>query len=79
MYEGRKMRGNMRAERARKNLTASEVAEAIGVHVNTLLKWEKDEAEPMGENLLSLAKLYGCSPEYLLEQTNDPHGKAVAV
>lgn len=47
--------------------------------MNTLLKWEKDEAEPLGENLLSLAKLYGCSPEYLLEQTSDPHGKAVAV
>lgn len=73
------MRGNMRAERARLGLTATEVAEKVGVHVNALLRWEKGESEPLGENLVTLAKLYGCSPEYLLEQTNDPHGKAVAV
>lgn len=67
----------MRLERIRKNLTANDAAECIGVHVNALLRWERGEAEPLAENLVSLSKLYGCSPEYLLEQADDPHGKAV--
>lgn len=79
MLEGRTMRNNMRAERVRNSLTAAEAAESIGVNVNALLRWETGEAEPLAGNLLKLAKLYGCSPEYLLEQTSDRHGKAVAV
>lgn len=73
----KKVRENMRIERIRKNLTANDAAECIGVHVNAILRWERGEAEPLAENLVSLSKLYGCSPEYLLEHTNDPHGKAV--
>ena len=61
------MRNNMKAERARKGMTANEVAEKIGVHVNALLRWENDEAEPMAGNIVALAKLYECTPEYLLE------------
>ena len=71
------MRENTRPERIRNNLTANDAAECIGVHVNALLRWERGEAEPLAENLVSLSKLYGCSPEYLLEQTDDQHGKAV--
>ena len=67
----------MRLARIRNNLTANDAAECIGVHVNALLRWERGDAEPLAENLVSLSKLYGCSPEYLLEQTGDPHGKAV--
>lgn len=67
----------MRLERFRKNLTANDAAECIGVHVNALLRWERGEAEPLAENLVSLSRLYGCSPEHLLEQTDDKHGKAV--
>ena len=75
--EVKKVRENMRLERIRNNLTANDAAECIGVHVNALLRWERGEAEPLAENLVSLSKLYGCSPEHLLEQTDDPHGKAV--
>lgn len=73
------MRGNMRAERVRRGLTATDVAKVVGVHPNALLRWEKGDSEPMGENLVALAWFYECTPEYLLEQTDDPHGKAVAV
>lgn len=72
------MRGNMCAERKRRGLKASEVANAVGVHPNALLRWESGAAEPMGSNLIKLSKLYGCSPEYLLEQTDDPRGVAIA-
>ena len=57
----------MKAERARKGMTASEVAEIIGVHVNALLRWENDEAEPMAGKSAPVAKPHACPPEYLLE------------
>lgn len=61
------MRQNMRDARMLAHLTADEAAERIGVHVNALLRWERGEADPMGTNLIALAKLYGCSPEHLME------------
>ena len=72
------MRSNMKAERARNGLSAELVAERIGVHKNTLLRWEADEAEPLASALLRLAHLYGCTAEYLMGFTDDPHGVAIA-
>lgn len=72
------MRANMKAERARIGLTASEVAEKIGVNKNMIFRWESGEVEPMGSNLVKLAHLYKCSPEYLLGYTDQRNGRAVA-
>lgn len=72
------MRGHMRAERAKLGLSAKEVANSIGVHENALLRWEEGASEPLGSNLIALSKFYGVSPEYLLEETSDPHKKVVA-
>lgn len=72
------MRGHMKSERAKLGMSAKEVASSIGVHENALLRWEEGTAEPLGGNLISLAKFYGVSPEYLLEQTSSPHAKVVA-
>lgn len=72
------MRGNMKAERVRRGMSAADVADKIGVHVNALLRWENGQAEPLGENLVKLSKLYAVSPEYLLEQTTNPNEKVVA-
>lgn len=68
----------MKAERARKSMSARQVALAIGVHENAVMRWESGEAEPLGSNLVKLSKLYECSPEYLLEQTDDPHAAIIA-
>lgn len=65
------MRKNMKAERARSGFTAEEVAQKIGVHPNALLRWENGESEPLGSNLVSLSKLYDCSPGYLLGLTDE--------
>lgn len=65
------MRKNMKAERARAGLSAADVAKIIGVHENTVLRWESGEREPMGSNLIELANLYDCTPEYLLDLTSD--------
>lgn len=71
------MRGNMKAERIRNGMTAHEVAKKLGVHVNAVSRWENGEAEPMGSNLIKLSRLYSCSPEYLMERTNERDGEAV--
>lgn len=65
------MRGNMKAERSRRGLTCKQVARIIGVHENAVIRWENDEAEPMASNLIKLAQLYECSPEYLLGLTDE--------
>ena len=72
------MRGNMKAERARLGLSAKEVAQRIGVHPNSLLRWESGEAEPVLDNLEKLSALYGCTVEYLLGQTSKRNGRVVA-
>ena len=58
------------------HLTAEEAAERIGVHPNALLRWERGESDPMGSNLIALARLYGCSPEHLME-TSDRYAEPV--
>lgn len=72
------MRGNMKAERVRRGLSIQQVAEMVGVHVNAVSRWENGEAEPLWSNLIKMSRLYGCSPEYLMEQTSDRDGEAVA-
>ncbi len=72
------MRLHMKEERLRAGLSAKEAAEKIGVHENALLRWEAGTAEPMGSNLVKLASLYGCAPEYLLGVTDDRTGRVIA-
>lgn len=72
------MRGNMRAERARRGLSEKEVAEEIGVHANQVSRWEQGTQEPSGSNLLKLSSFYECSPDYLLDLTSERKKKAVA-
>ena len=72
------MRGNMKAERARLGLSLEEAANNIGVNRNSLFRWENGEVEPTAENLAKLAQFYGCSVEYLVEQTSERTAKVVA-
>ncbi|WP_425358164.1 helix-turn-helix domain-containing protein [Coriobacterium glomerans] len=67
----------MKAERARRGLSAKEVAGKIGVHENALLRWESGETDPLGSNLINLSSFYKCSPEYLLAQTEERMGKVI--
>ena len=72
------MRQNMKAERARLGLSCEEVAAKIGVHPNTLRRWESGEGEPLAKNFLELVHLYGCTADYLMGFTEDRRGVAVA-
>ena len=67
------MRRNLRAERARKGLSIEQTARELGVHPNTVAAWERGDAEPLGINLIALAKFFDCSPDYLLDVSNDAH------
>ena len=69
---------NMRAERARNGYSIQQVADAIGVHANAVSRWENEDSEPTSRNLIALCRLYNCSPEYLLDMTDERNGTAIA-
>ena len=68
----------MKAERGRIGMSVNDVAHRIGVHPNALRRWESGEVDPLSSNLMKLADLYGCSVEYLLDQTNDRTARVVS-
>lgn len=68
------MKSNIRAERARLNLTAADVADAIGVHVNMIYRYESGVSKPSGDVLVRLAAFFECSPDYLLGLCDERHG-----
>lgn len=47
--------------------TQREVAKLLGVKESSVSKWERGVAKPRADKLSTLAKLYGCSIEELLE------------
>lgn len=65
-------RSNMRAVRMLRGMTMADVAEAIGVHKNTVQTWERGTFRPTEQNLDSLARLYKCDKSFLLEETDEP-------
>lgn len=73
------MRTNMRVERARTGMSASQVAARAGISMNTLLAWERGDTEPLATNLMRLAEIYECTPEYLLGITEGRLEKRVGL
>ena len=57
----------LRENRVRCKMTQEFVAEAVGVSRQAVSKWENGASDPSTANLIALAKLYGISPEELLE------------
>lgn len=57
----------LREHRLRCKMTQEFVAESLGVSRQAVSKWENGSADPSTSNLLTLAKLYGISPESLLQ------------
>ncbi|MHB8172791.1 MAG: helix-turn-helix domain-containing protein [Thermincolia bacterium] len=50
-----------------KRYTQKEVSEATGIPISTLAAYENSLRQPALDNLRTLAKFYGVSPGYLLE------------
>ena len=54
------------ARRKELKLTQREAAKLAGVAHVTISQWERDETQPVGGRLFSLAKALSCSPTWLL-------------
>jgi transcriptional regulator with XRE-family HTH domain/ribosomal protein L40E len=53
-------------ERKKKNLSQGDLANLIGVSSKAISKWETGESQPTLENVAKLAKVFGCTSDYLL-------------
>ncbi len=51
--------------RKEENLTLQDVSVAIGVSINTVSRWEREERLPNILNIVALAKLFKVSADYL--------------
>ena len=63
--------------RIEKGLTQKDLADQLHVTFQTVSKWEKDENEPDIATLRELAKLFGCSFDYLLSEDDEEAPKEV--
>ena len=56
----------LQEQRILKNLSQKQVATSIGVSASVISNYESGERTPSVEILISLARLYHCSTDYLL-------------
>lgn len=54
-----------------RGLTQKEAADALGLKTNTYRNYENDEREPTAMILLSIARFYGVTTDYLLNYSID--------
>ena len=64
--------------RRQKKLTQEYLAQQLGVSRQAVSKWETDQTQPDTANLTALAKLLGCTVDWLLTG-EEPVSKAVPV
>ena len=50
----------------KKKYTQEQLAELVGVHVNTIVRWERNERTPTADKLKKLADILGTTPSELL-------------
>ncbi|HGM5304521.1 TPA: LexA family protein [Serratia marcescens] len=60
----------IRQRRKEKKLTQKAVANFVGASPSAVTQWELDTTQPKGENLLKLASLLECSPNWLISGKN---------
>lgn len=71
------MRNNLVSERKRAGLSREEVAEKIGRSKDVIGKWERGESSPLLiPDGVALAKLFGCSVDYLAGLVDERTTKA---
>ena len=62
----------LRALREAKGIGAKEIAVVLGVSVQAVGKWERNEAFPRADQLPRLADLLGCSIDALYGRSQSP-------
>ena len=64
--------------RKKHNLSQEELAERLGVSRQAVSKWERSEASPDTDNLISLAKIYSLSLDELIYGESSSKGEEIA-
>ena len=62
---------NIREWRKKRGLTQEELAFKVGIHMNTLLRWEYGTREPKASELKKLAEILDCSVQELLDEPSN--------
>ena len=65
----------LRAFRKKSGLTQEQLADAIGVHLNSISWWENDKYSPNTQSIKALAKALGVSETDLLHDTPEKSGE----
>lgn len=55
----------------KKKFTQEELADRLGIHVNTLVRWERGDRNPTADKLKELATALGTTADYLINETED--------
>ena len=63
--------------RKKRGLTLERLADLVGVHINTLFRWESGVREPRASDIQKLALALGCSEADLLNGTNNEKIKII--
>lgn len=63
----------LKSLRLRDCVTQKDIADAIGVTVGNLQKFEYGTARPKLENVIKLADYFGVSTDYLFGRTDNPN------
>lgn len=58
-------------ERKNSKLTLEKISEILGISYQAYRKFEKDICYPSAETLISIAKMYNLSTDYILGLTED--------
>lgn len=56
----------IKSRRQEKKLTQKAVAQFVGKSASAVTQWELDVTQPNGENLVKLARILECTPEWLI-------------
>lgn len=67
----KELAGNIRAARARADLSQAEVASKVGVNVSTFAKYESGDYIPGADKLLAISQVLGCPPNDLMGWNTD--------
>lgn len=65
------MRNNLLSERKRAGLTRKEVGKLIHRSEDVIGSWERGDSSPQLPAAANLAKIYGCSVDYLAGLTDE--------
>lgn len=63
----------------KKKYTQEELADRLGVHVNTLIRWERGDRMPTADKLKDLADELHTTSNYLLDETDDSAPQSASV